>query len=77
MIFLDWNNEIIDQDYQKPAVQAFSLGAQKGSEDGGYNSTNINKQLLPVQNTPALTSPALQDYQFIIPHHTLERKIEN
>ena len=23
-------------------------------KDGGYNSTNINKQLSPTQNTPAL-----------------------
>ena len=24
------------------------------NKDGGYNSTNINKQLLPTQNLPAL-----------------------
>ena len=24
------------------------------NKDGGYNSTNINKQLSPAQNTPAL-----------------------
>ena len=28
-------------------------------KDGGYNNTNINKQLSPAQNTPALQAMAL------------------
>ena len=31
-----------------------SLIFLRHNKDGGYNSTNINKQLSPAQNTPAL-----------------------
>ena len=29
-------------------------------KDGGYNSTNINKQLSPAQNTPALQAKNIE-----------------
>ena len=56
-------------------VQAFSSGARRGGngllfllspiflchkiKDGGYNNTNIKKQLSPAQNTPALQAADL------------------
>ena len=39
---------------KKERVFLLSLIFLRHNKDGGYNSTNINKQLSPAQNTPAL-----------------------
>ena len=37
-----------------------SLIFLRHNKDGGYNSTNINKQLSPAQNTPALQTTLIK-----------------
>ena len=39
-----------------------SLIFLRHNKDGGYNSTNINKQLSPAQNTPALQANSNQSW---------------
>ena len=39
-----------------------SLIFLRHNKDGGYNSTNINKQLSPAQNTPALQATLKVQY---------------
>ena len=63
------------QDLPLGLLFLLSLIFLRHNKDGGYNGTNINKQLSPAQNTPALQANNNGSLSYISYHYSSRRQL--
>ena len=76
--FLSFSSPIFPSFALAPTLRLLfllSLIFLRRNKDGGYNSTNINKQLSPAQNTPALQANNNGSLSYISYHFSSRRQL--